>query len=168
MKINKLLYDFLQDKVGDYQLRYPFQDSPIDSKKGFVTWQHVNSQILSTQKKFNEFVGNRIINQYIQKFQSQYMLIVERENSLNNTQPFELISNLNIYLNSDLFINFCKQNYNDCEVLRINESIACESYYSEAKKWNTRANMTLNFIENRIVTLNDLEVHNISIQPKGV
>lgn len=168
MKLNKLLYDFLKDKVENYTLRYPFQDSPIDSKKGFVTWQFINSQILSTQEKTNELIENRIINKYSQRFLSQYMLIAEREYNLKNLQPFELISRLNIYLNSDIFIDFCKKHYADCEVLRINEAITAESYYSESKKWNTRAVMTLNFIECRNVVLKDLEIHNIQIQTQGV
>lgn len=168
MKIDKLLYNFLKDKVGDYQLRYPFQDSPVDYKNGFVSWQMINSKILSTQIQKKEVARNVFYTSNNQKFESQYMLYCERENNKDNTQPFDLVSQLNIYFNSEAFISFCKQYYKDIEILRITDTITNDNYLSETKKWHTRATMILNFIENREVSLSDFEINQIQIDTQGV
>lgn len=160
--INKALYFFLKDKVKDYQLRYPYQESPIDLKNGYVSWQFVNSNILSTQSKTKQYINNTLQDSLYQHFINQYMLIAEKINTLNHT-PFELLSELNIHLNSDNFIAFCRNNNFNLEALRIVDTLTNDTYLHENKQWITRATMSVDFVILGRVDIANIEIGNIKI-----
>ncbi|RDU70418.1 hypothetical protein CQA66_08395 [Helicobacter aurati] len=160
--INKALYFFLKDKVKDYQLRYPYQESPIDLRNGYISWQFVNSNILSTQSKTKQYVNNVLQDSLYQHFINQYMIISEKINTLNHT-PFELLSEINIHLNSDNFIHFCRNNNFNLEVLRIVDTLTNDTYLHENKQWITRATMTVNFVILGRVDISNIEIGNIKI-----
>ena len=160
--INKALYFFLKDKVKDFQLRYPYQESPIDLKNGYVSWQFINSNILSTQSKTKQYINDVLQDTLYQHFINQYMLIAEKINTLNHT-PFELLSEINIHLNSDNFIHFCKHNKFNLESLRIAGNLTNDTYLHENKQWITRATMIVDFVILSSVDISNIQIGNIKI-----
>ena len=161
--MNKIIYDFLVDKVGEYVLRYPYQDAPIDFKKGFVTWQLLSASLVSTHEHKKQYVDN-LNYKYQQRFLSNYYIFIEKlQDNADTLPPIELAYKLNIFLNSYEFINFCKAKKHEIASVKSLENIQSDTYFSEAKQWINRVVLPIDFLIQKEVILNDTEIHNVKI-----
>lgn len=167
--IDNVLYDFLKNKIHEpYELRYPYQTAPIKLQNGYISWQFINSNIFSTQSFKKEYKNDVLHESIYQRFNSQYMLICEKEYTKDTKNALDLMSEINIYLNSYDFILFCKTRYQDIELLRITDSITNDIYFHDTKTWIAKSTMILNFIEKRLISVRDMEINNIKIKENHI
>lgn len=145
--INDCLYFYLKDRISPLvQLRYPFQDTSIDLKNGYVSWQVINSRPLSTQSPYI-YENKKNCQQFINN------MFVYAESVSANSNTLDLIQKIQILLNSSDFLRFCKNENFQIYSMRSNSGIVIDNYFHDTKVWVTKCSLEFEF-----VNVNSIEI----------
>ncbi len=161
--INDCLYFYLKDRIDiSTQLRYPFQDTPIDLKNGYVSWQVINSRPLSTQSPYI----------YENKKNSQHFInnmFVYSECFASKSNALDLIQKIQILLNSSDFLEFCKNENFQIYSMRSNSGIVIDNYFHDAKVWVTKCSLEFEFVNVNNIEVSEQEhINNVAIGIKYI
>lgn len=152
--------------IKDYVLRMPYQNSPINYKKGYISFYEIGRDIVGTQHYFNNENLNdaRFLNANVTNIENVYMrLECERLNNVKDTyNPMQTLTKIKAFLNSYYSIDSFKAN-GDIALYPINSTIQNLVYFFENRDWIQKATLDFNISYNNTIGIETERLKEIKI-----
>lgn len=153
-------------KIKNYTLRMPYQNAPIDYKKGYISFYEIGRDMVATQHYYNnEIVDNdSFLNANAVNVENVYMrLECERLSSVKLLDsPVQTLVKIKAFLNSYFSIDSFKAN-GDIALYPINSTIQSMVYHFENRDWIHKATLDFNISYNNKIELETEKLKEIKI-----
>ena len=168
-QIYKALYDVITswiEKDGNkYQAFYPFQDNPIDTKNGYISFFKLPQKMIVNRSESLDNQGALTVSiTETAEIQIDIIRYIDYADEANNSDNVAL--RLKTWLATrQAWSEFSKY---ELDLAHILSDLTTDGYYNEKKKWIQRSFFRLKFYYESKVTSKDTPLENFIIETKPI